>query len=1053
MKNVTYISAGAGSGKTHTLTKTLSELLEDSRAGFPKTTPERVILTTFTVKAASEFKERAKAFLYEKGLNDEASRMDQAMMGTIHSIANSFIGKYWFHLGLSPNMNVLLEEDVDFYVSQSLAELPTEEELGKLRAFRDAFDKLTPWSPDAYQAPDYDYWKNELNSIIGFATNYGIEDFDGSREKSMAFFRQFVRPGVKVHTDSAYLLNLLDAEARLVETHRESATKDERIRKIKLLKRTAGKADLQWLKTFASIPTATDAKNDPAIEEFLDDFSHIWQSEYVYTLVEEHISLIFDLATRWRENYAAYKRRKRLIDYNDMEKYMYELLQMPEVTSEISRSFDYLFVDEFQDCSPIQVKIFDKLSELVSHSWWVGDFKQAIYGFRGSDTELTKAVVDRVECQADGCSSETLDTSYRSLPDIVDLTNKAFTTTFASVLSKEKVVLKANRKAPEGFVSLKAYQTDNLPEVLPSFIQDLISRGVRLRDIAVLARTNPELDQVQSNLSGKGIPCSRPTTSVADSNVWILIRALLSIVLNDGNDLAKATVAFLTQQGRGTANLIEEKLAFDVLGDKEGRSYLDDVPMLSKLLSIRPALRQQSVGALVESMAIELGLFDLMRGWGNYKGPLSVLHTVTDTAKQYEEHSIQMNLPATINGFMDYVNLVNPACPGDETGIQLFTCHGAKGLEWKHVFLMSLDYNPVDEKKLLKREIFGVHAVHESRPTSDDFYPTVSIIVRPWLYGDRPRQYAPEDIRRKVTETDEFSVRRDAVLAEANRLFYVAVTRASDVLTLMVKPGDGAFTWPVSIGLTHAGANPPAENGWDCLGTGHRFVVLDSDQDLESQEDLKSGVGGDDLFRDYRLAVPFAGKPCTAPPKYRQPSNTEGTAAAALLLDTGRRIPLGKMGCFKMADIGTCIHNIYCTLDGSAPCDIEGYIAMCGMSEVLPDPQSIKDAWDTLTVFLEDKYGPSVARKHELPFTYCEGGQVFTGSMDLVWQTAEGSVLVDFKTCPKGKDAILNPEDYHYAGHYGGQFGCYTRVLEAHGDKVLERIVYYPVSGLVISLD
>lgn len=1053
MRNVTYISAGAGSGKTYTLTKTLSELIEGSKEGYAKATPERVILTTFTVKAASEFKERAKAFLFERGLNDEATRMDQAMMGTIHSIANSFISKYWFHLGLSPNMNVLLEEDVDFYVSQSLAELPTEEELLRLRAFRDAFDKLTSWNPNDYQKPDYDYWKSELNAIIGFSTNYGIEDFTPSREKSATFYQQFVKPGVNVRTDRAYLSNLLEAEARLVDTHRESGSKNDRLRKLRLLRRTLGKADLQWLRTFASIPTATDAKNEPAIAEFLADFEYIWQSEYVYSLIEEHITLVFDLAARWKDNYAAYKRRKKLLDYNDMEKYLYELLLMPEVADEISRSFDYLFVDEFQDCSPIQVKIFDKLSEIVSHSWWVGDFKQAIYGFRGSDTELTKAVVDRVEMLEDGCTSETLDTSYRSLPDIVNLTNAAFSKTFATILPKEKVELKSHRVAPEGFTSLRAYQAEDIADVLPSFIQDLICRGETPSDIAILARTNAELNDVQSCLADRGIPCSRSTTVVADSQVWTLIQALLSIVLNTDDNLARAIVAFLTQEGHGTASLIDEKLFFNSLEDKEGRSYLDDVPMLRKLLSIRHCLRHQSVGALVESLIIELGLFDIMRGWSDYKEAISVLHTISDTAKQYEEHSIQMNMPATVNGFIDYVNLINPTCPGDEHGIQLFTCHGAKGLEWKNVFLMSLDYNPTDEKRLIKREIFGVHVVNDFQPSKDNLYPEVFIMVRPWTYGDRPKQYAPEEIRKKIAGSSEFSQRKEAVLAEANRLLYVAVTRASDVLTLMVHPGERAFTWPVSVGMTQAGTCTPGKKGWDCLGTGHNFLVLDSEQDLENQEDLKSGIGGDEFFVDNRFAVPFAGEPCLSPLKYCQPSNTKGTTKASLLLDTGKRIPIGKMGDFNMADIGTCIHNIYCVIENSNSRDIEEYISKAGMTEALPEPSSIKSAWDALTSFLSERFGKPKEKFHELPFVYNEDGQIYSGSMDFVWKTAEGCILVDYKTCPKGKDAILEPENVHYAGHYAGQFNCYEKALIAAGEKMLGKVIFYPTSGLIVELD
>ena len=60
MKNVTYINAGAGSGKTHTLTEKLTELIKEH-----KVHPEQVILTTFTVKAANEFKEKAKAALFK----------------------------------------------------------------------------------------------------------------------------------------------------------------------------------------------------------------------------------------------------------------------------------------------------------------------------------------------------------------------------------------------------------------------------------------------------------------------------------------------------------------------------------------------------------------------------------------------------------------------------------------------------------------------------------------------------------------------------------------------------------------------------------------------------------------------------------------------------------------------------------------------------------------------------------------------------------------------------------------------------------------------------
>ena len=99
MKNVTYINAGAGSGKTYRLTETLTALIKEK-----KVKPSEVILTTFTTKAANEFKEKAKAFLYDEGLYDAAIELDHAMIGTVHSVCQRLIGKYWFHLGLSPSM-------------------------------------------------------------------------------------------------------------------------------------------------------------------------------------------------------------------------------------------------------------------------------------------------------------------------------------------------------------------------------------------------------------------------------------------------------------------------------------------------------------------------------------------------------------------------------------------------------------------------------------------------------------------------------------------------------------------------------------------------------------------------------------------------------------------------------------------------------------------------------------------------------------------------------------------------------------------------------------
>ena len=90
---------------------------------------------------------------------------------------------------------------------------------------------------------------------------------------------------------------------------------------------------------------------------------------------------------------------------------------------------------------------------------------------------------------------------------------------------------------------------------------------------------------------------------------------------------------------------------------------------------------------------------------------------------------------------------------------------------------------------------------------------------------------------------------------------------------------------------------------------------------------------------------------------------------------------------------------------------------------------------------------------HEVPFKHFYNGQIFTGSIDFIWETADGVVLVDFKSYPGSKDDVVNPEHKHYAGIYAGQFECYERALTAAGKKVLAKLVYYHVLGVVVKLD
>ena len=1046
MKNVTYINASAGSGKTFTLTHTLADLISNQ-----KVKPEQVIMTTFTVKAASEMKEEAKKVLYEKGLFEEASRLDQAMIGTIHSVANALINKYWFFLGLSPDMGVMAEEDTQFYTSQSLSDLPTQEELKTLHAFCENFDIQYKYGVGK-RGVNYDYWKDDILRVITYTTNYELNSYERSIKESLDYIRQFVRSNIKSDFTKEELTAILNAQKRYAETQRESKKKQDILAEIRSMRRGLSDPTIGWYKRLAKLLNAWTSC-EPEAEEMRDRLAELWHWPLVYQKQEAYIRLLFDLAARWKDRYTNYKKEKNLLDYNDMEKYMRDLLTDEELSEEISMDYRYLFVDEYQDCSPIQVKIFDRLSELMEHSYWVGDYKQAIYGFRGSDITLTKAVVDRIATGQNGCEmAKPLDTSYRSLPDIVKVCNETFKRTFAGVLDEKSITLKEHRENKEGITSLRYWDLSSQEDVgLPHHIAHLIQQGVKPSDIAVLGRANAPLNEMAGVLTDNfGIPASRENLPVSQMAATPLVLALLALVASEKDSLAKAQIAILTEQDFGTKELIESKLLFDAEENTKDKDFLNDVPLVKRLLELRPMLKQQSVAALVETMIIELDLYNVVKKIGRVSESQSCLNTIIRTAYTYEQHCVQMNLPATVNGFMDYLTVIDPVGTGDANGVQLHTYHSSKGLQWKYVILTSLKERMDDPAKCVKQSIYGIHFNYSEQPSAETPYPEVYIRVMPFVYGSGNTK-VPEDIQEDIEESELYKKVKSDSLSESNRLMYVGMTRPQDVMILALeKPAKNnhEIQWLQDVGLDCV---QPQDNS-DLLGVGMHFV--DETLTPEQGEEVSHYHYMADNEKMKTRRIPYQQELCEADRKYLSPSSQWEKGHVEKNYKICDSLKRGTLVGRTMADVGNCIHQIYCGIEQNI--DNEAYykdlIASYGLSTYLIDYEGIRTAWEELVAWLTEEYGPATHIYHERPFSHLKDGQVFTGSIDLVWQTEEGDILIDFKTCPLGHQHILNEESDHYAGWYAGQLDAYTDALEAAGEKVIKRYIYYPVSGMLCEI-
>ena len=197
--------------------------------------------------------------------------------------------------------------------------------------------------------------------------------------------------------------------------------------------------------------------------------------------------------------YLLHKRRARIMDLDDLIPMATELLATDSKAKEVFQwLYREIYVDEFQDINPAQMKLLKHLVGPKSAICVVGDPRQAIYGWNGSDPSL----IFDFEKQFPGGKSLGLTKNYRSTPEILHLANR-INLGRASKLDP----IESTRTQGE---SPKVLQFENDDDEVEGVVQEiigLIHQGIRPGSIAVLARTNSQLIDFERKIRALEIPC------------------------------------------------------------------------------------------------------------------------------------------------------------------------------------------------------------------------------------------------------------------------------------------------------------------------------------------------------------------------------------------------------------------------------------------------------------------------------------------------------------------------------------------------------------------
>ena len=1030
MINTTFYNAGAGAGKTYTLTHLLADVIREE-----KIRPDGVILTTFTDAAAADFRERAKKVLYEEGMYEEALALEQAKIGTVDSIALDFVKKFWYILGCAQDVNVMTAEDTQQLIDRSLANIPTDKELATLQELSEELN-ITTTKENHSTVLDEDFWKSQLEDVIKCMLQYGIGNLYPSIQFSKEYIDEIFTEDVIL--DEKLIDQVLDGIKTVAVEEYAIDPKDSTRKRVDainkyLIQRNKSLYGIYYSFDADKCTTKTARKNNPLLAKVNDVISiheRLSVSKLVGDKLKQCVDIIFSMAERWKDQYEEYKRKHHLIDFNDMEIQLEQLLEVEEVREEIKAQYSHLFIDEFQDSSPLQVRIFEKLSQLVKRTYAVGDPKQAIYDFRGADTELTLSVINDIALENNGNKkAKPLDVSWRSVRELVYMTNAVFIPAFKKMLTPKQVHLKPVRPSIK-LPALRRWQVDGKDQnntrssnalkanQIMQGIQSILAEdsSAKPSDIAVLARNSNIFAEVEKSLKSNGIPVMRKNNDCSKGETLDLLNACLQLVENEYDNYARLRIAFYTVN-RPVAKLLDEKLRLE-----PENKYLEDTQLIKQVLQLRPILQKQSLAAMIETLVIETELAAYAAACSATDDVEMQLQSIISVAQAYEQQCMQTMNAATIPGWIEY-STTHPISLKQENAVQLHTIHSSKGLEWKYVILADLEKGFADD--IIDRDVFGVKRQKKDGEMLIHYLQKIGGI---------------SDLRNaKIKNTTLYKQRESAKCEEEKRLMYVAFTRAKDVLILASASDDMKQLSDAGISMETVKRRFDQPIHFDIIGDKSSTTKIEIP--VVTKPEVPNFL--ETLRRD---VAPSKVVPC------------ECNVSVVEHEQEGSRIRVNELRHIaseteRYQILGDCIHQALCGIEFLSDSQIDSLIAAWGLKDILT-AQQIRQTWKRLMQLLQKHYGSTCGCVHECAFHHHRDGQIIIGSIDLVYHLNDHEVvLVDYKTCPAGEKAIIDPAHVLYAGKYSGQLATYKAALEAAGKSVKATVIYYPISGMLVAIE
>ncbi len=1032
------VTAGAGSGKTCVLVERYVSLLSECRIS-------EIAAVTFTDAAASEMRERVRReVLSRPELADHRPHLDEATIGTIHSLCSRILREHPVEAGIDPTARTIAEDEAELENITACAdalEAAAEADDQRALALREmGVYSLTNLLPRMVAR------RNEIEAAYGVlagAPQAWADRIKALLDEGLANAVEQARPWI---VERAAWLRAAHAEAgqdalssrlgSFLEALGDPSEGDWR----SLLERLAeasgeinvrGGSASNWTRDLDEVKDAMRAMRDMA--NHLDGLPQWNEHDPVALDALDSLKSLFDDACA---RYEARKRELAALDYLDLELKTEKLLRShPDVAASYRHRFRHLMVDELQDTNPVQIEILSLLSRGAGPAaqeperFFVGDVKQAIYRFRGSDVRHFTRLQREVERAGTVLS---LNQSFRAHDPLVETLNVIFGHVFGGAREEFEAPMQAMKgrgpDSPPGphLIILPVSNTTSSgakagenerrrveADAVAREVASLLGSGTEVwdreqrayrpaqpSDAAILLRRLTNVHLFEQALESHGVPYRTPAGGGFFTRQEVLDLTNLLAWLGEPDDeialvgalrsplftIDDQTLLMLRSSSHSMLQALSDPPA-DV--GQESREFC--MRAADVLRELRSEVPFAAAEALIEKA---LALTGFEAAWAPLQGgdqALANIRKFVDLTRTLANHSLD-ELVSYIRQRRDELEAREGQAVLDASdAVRLLTVHGAKGLEFPIVFVPEAhlpsrgNYEPVRW-----RTEEGISL------TLDREIGSGGSRRRPGFYSHLLDRDGPEEA------------------AEHKRLLYVAATRSADRLYVSGDDSRGGDGWLKCILDAIEDAQPDGV---------HVRPAIAADVDAIARRPVRTAVAIPAFSEEQDILPPLVARPPVIPLRSSTPvtalraapfrpsgGHGDGLAllrgnlahrAIELWFTTGARPLLTELARTLATDHGDReIERVAAEVD-----------AMLDLLDASPIAQTLRRP-DTQSYF-------------ELPFSWDWHGAPVHGTVDLVYETGGAWHLIDFKT-----DEVRGDGFEEAAAPYLPQLALYASALE-----------------------